>query len=210
MFALDEAGFSAGGYLAVMVQACALATWWNELQSERQKQQLKQQDVLEEPESQSQSQSVSAAPAVLVSESEACVTKTEHGVNNVGNNSHWKRCICSGSGGSGGSGVESVEGAEYNDNVGASMVSALYKTIWSYAQPLLFMLIGAQVLLRDLSASSLVTAVTILLLATSVRLLVTYLSVSTSPVLVTKERLFVCLAWLPKATVQVREVMYSA
>jgi NhaP-type Na+/H+ or K+/H+ antiporter len=64
------------------------------------------------------------------------------------------------------------------------------------------MLIGAQVLLRSLSAQSLQTAATILALATSVRLLVTYLSVSTSPTLVIKERLFVCLAWLPKATVQ--------
>lgn len=56
---------------------------------------------------------------------------------------------------------------------------------------------------RNISASSLQIAAIILFLCTSLRLLVTYLSVCTSAVLLTRERLFVCLAWLPKATVQV-------
>lgn len=183
VFLLDEAGFSAGGYLAVMVQACALASWWNELQTEHQhkmKLKLREEDEGEPV----------YVPPVLVSVSGGGVTKSEHGTKKrEGRCSYWFCCSC---------------GEEVEVEVGAGVVSALYKTLWTHAQPLLFMLIGAQVLLRDLSASSLSTAALILLLATSVRLLVTYLSVSTSAVLVTRERLFVCLAWLPKATVQVR------
>jgi NhaP-type Na+/H+ or K+/H+ antiporter len=148
VFLLDLAGFSAGGYLAVMVQACALASYWNDLDT-----QLQPKDPA----------FVSVGVAVG-----GDTTKEEGKI---------------------------VE-------VSAASVSALYKTLWSYAQPALFMLIGAEVLFRNISAESFQIAGIILAIATSVRIMVTFLSVSTSATLVTKERLFVCLAWLPKATVQ--------
>jgi NhaP-type Na+/H+ or K+/H+ antiporter len=164
VFALDLAGFSAGGYLAVMVQACVLATLWNGLSTEK----LQQMSV-------SVPVSVSAGVGLM---------REEEGA------------------GAGREAKKEGGGDREGEYVGAAAVSALYKTLWRHAQPALFMLIGAEVLFRHLTASSLHTAAVILLLATSVRLLVTFLSVSTSPVLVARERMFVCLAWLPKATVQ--------
>jgi NhaP-type Na+/H+ or K+/H+ antiporter len=147
VFLLDYAGFSAGGYLAVMVQACTLATLWNSLNADYQIHQKKKKKK--------------TTTTTLPPSSPSSVF-----------------------------------------DVSSGAVSGLYKTLWFYVQPALFMLIGAEVLFRNISAISIQTAATILAVATSIRIAATYLSVSTSPVLGTKERLFVCLAWLPKATVQ--------
>lgn len=80
----------------------------------------------------------------------------------------------------------------------------MLQELWRHTQPVLFVLIGAQVLLSGLSSSALITATLLLVGGTSVRILVTYLCMSASrmPELTVRERGFVCLAWLPKATVQ--------
>jgi NhaP-type Na+/H+ or K+/H+ antiporter len=148
VFLLDWAGFSAGGYLAVMVQACVLASLWGDLDAEQ-----KEEEENEE-----------AAPDFTY--------------------------------------VAVASGAPSRRDLSATPVSALFKSVWTLTQPALFVLIGAQVLLRNLSPASLRIAALILASATTLRIAVTFLSVSTSPVLSVRERLFICVAWLPKATVQ--------
>lgn len=72
---------------------------------------------------------------------------------------------------------------------------------WAPAQPLLFSLIGAAVALSAVESTFVVGGLVILAAGLAVRLLVTYASTSAVNFSV-HERLFVALAWLPKATVQ--------
>ncbi len=73
--------------------------------------------------------------------------------------------------------------------------------VWAYAQPLLFGLIGAAVLLAAIEPIYITSGLLILLLGLLVRLIVSYASVLGAG-FNRQERLFVALAWLPKATVQ--------
>ncbi len=73
--------------------------------------------------------------------------------------------------------------------------------VWGPAQPLLFGLIGAEVVFADVEASYVGGGLVILAVGLVVRLLVTFFSASSADFSV-RERLFVALAWIPKATVQ--------
>lgn len=85
---------------------------------------------------------------------------------------------------------------------GTAAVSAVFKTLWSWMMPALFMLIGAQVHLEDISASQVGTAFAVLAISLSVRLVVTFSVSGLGTSLTRKERMFLALAWFPKATVQ--------
>lgn len=73
--------------------------------------------------------------------------------------------------------------------------------MWAPAQPLLFGLIGAAVVFSSIEPRYVAFGLIILIVGLAVRLLVTYLSVSSADFSI-RERLFVALAWIPKATVQ--------
>jgi len=73
--------------------------------------------------------------------------------------------------------------------------------VWAVAQPILFGLIGAAVVLSAVEPSYINGGLVILVIGLAVRLVVTYLSASANH-FNTRERLFVALAWIPKATVQ--------
>lgn len=83
----------------------------------------------------------------------------------------------------------------------ASPVARGLGRAWAPAQPLLFGLIGAAVALSAVESTFVVGGLVILAAGLAVRLLVTYASTSAVNFSV-HERLFVALAWLPKATVQ--------
>lgn len=72
---------------------------------------------------------------------------------------------------------------------------------WSAAQPILFGLIGAAVTLATVESVYISRGLMILAIGLTVRLFVTYASVAPSR-FTTQERLFIALAWIPKATVQ--------
>lgn len=73
--------------------------------------------------------------------------------------------------------------------------------IWAFAQPLLFGLIGAAVVLAHIEPSYVKRDLLILAIGVAVRLTVSYTAVLGAG-FTWHERLFVALAWLPKATVQ--------
>lgn len=72
---------------------------------------------------------------------------------------------------------------------------------WTLAQPLLFGLIGGAVVLAYIDPAYITSGLLILAIGLLVRLTVSYVSVSGADFSL-HERLFVALAWLPKATVQ--------
>jgi solute carrier family 9B (sodium/hydrogen exchanger), member 1/2 len=72
---------------------------------------------------------------------------------------------------------------------------------WGVAQPILFGLIGAAVALDAIEPSYVWDGLVILAIGMVIRLVVTYLSASGSQ-FTDRERRFVALAWIPKATVQ--------
>lgn len=83
----------------------------------------------------------------------------------------------------------------------ASPVAAGLVRVWVPAQPFLFGLIGAAVVFSDVEAAYVRGGLIILVFGLAVRLLITYFSASSVDFSV-RERLFVALAWIPKATVQ--------
>jgi len=81
-------------------------------------------------------------------------------------------------------------------------VEGVFKEAWiAAAQPLLFVLIGSSVSTTYLDARFVGKGVAILLIGLTVRLLASILCVWT-PQFTLKERVFIALAWFPKATVQ--------
>ena len=72
---------------------------------------------------------------------------------------------------------------------------------WTVAQPMLFGLIGAAVALSAVEPRYVAGGMAILVIGLVARLAVTYLSVPAARFTL-RERLFVALAWIPKATVQ--------
>uniref|UniRef100_A0A673N6B7 Cation/H+ exchanger transmembrane domain-containing protein n=1 Tax=Sinocyclocheilus rhinocerous TaxID=307959 RepID=A0A673N6B7_9TELE len=77
-------------------------------------------------------------------------------------------------------------------------VEAVVEKFWHVFQPLLFGLIGAEVIITSLE----VTTVSALFIALTVRLIVTFVVVLRAGFNL-KEKVFIALAWIPKATVQV-------
>ncbi len=80
-------------------------------------------------------------------------------------------------------------------------VAAAMGRLWLVAQPLLFGLIGAAVVLAHIEPTYIKSGLMILAVGLLVRLTVSYLAVYGAG-LNRHERLFIALAWLPKATVQ--------
>jgi NhaP-type Na+/H+ or K+/H+ antiporter len=81
-------------------------------------------------------------------------------------------------------------------------VSKLCKEVWFHGQPILLSLIGAQVVVTDIDPSVVLVSLAILFIAVTIRLIVTYLSMTASSDFTVNERLFVAISWLPKATAQ--------
>ncbi|XP_055970275.1 sodium/hydrogen exchanger 9B1-like [Sorex fumeus] len=72
---------------------------------------------------------------------------------------------------------------------------------WDVFQPLLFGLVGSEINVSALETNALGTAVATVILAVSARVFFTFLLMSFAGFNI-KEKLFIALAWLPKATVQ--------
>lgn len=82
-----------------------------------------------------------------------------------------------------------------------SPVQDVVGILWMIFQPLLFGLIGAEVKINSLSGDTIGLGVVVLVIGLAFRSIVAYLAVMRTD-LNLKERLFVPIAWLPKATVQ--------
>ncbi|XP_077962047.1 sodium/hydrogen exchanger 9B2 isoform X1 [Gasterosteus aculeatus] len=80
-------------------------------------------------------------------------------------------------------------------------VAAMVGTSWDVFQPLLFGLIGAEITIATLSPSTVGLGLACISIGLVVRLLVTFLLVHYGGFNL-KEKLFISVAWLPKATVQ--------
>jgi NhaP-type Na+/H+ or K+/H+ antiporter len=80
-------------------------------------------------------------------------------------------------------------------------VSGSLGTLWGWAQPVLFGLIGCAVKLSFIDGGQVGSAVAVIAIGLVVRFVVAYFSVSNAS-LESQEKLFVAVAWLPKATVQ--------
>ncbi|EUB58632.1 Mitochondrial sodium/hydrogen exchanger NHA2 [Echinococcus granulosus] len=74
-------------------------------------------------------------------------------------------------------------------------------TCWWFVQPLLFCLIGADIPVEKLRADTIGRGIASILIALAFRMGASILAVTPSP-LKWKERVFVAVAWIPKATVQ--------
>ncbi|OQV21679.1 Mitochondrial sodium/hydrogen exchanger 9B2 [Hypsibius exemplaris] len=77
----------------------------------------------------------------------------------------------------------------------------VFAYLWTFCQPVLFGLIGAEVVLANVHMETVGLALAVMFVTILVRMAVTVLAVSFAG-LTLKERLFVAIAWLPKATVQ--------
>uniref|UniRef100_H3CBR4 Cation/H+ exchanger domain-containing protein n=1 Tax=Tetraodon nigroviridis TaxID=99883 RepID=H3CBR4_TETNG len=79
-------------------------------------------------------------------------------------------------------------------------VAAVVGRLWDVLQPLLFGLIGAQIILEDLRAATVGLGVACITVGLATRLLATFLLVQGGGFSL-REKIFIALAWLPKATV---------
>ena len=81
-------------------------------------------------------------------------------------------------------------------------VSSTFTEVWNHlAQPLLFGLVGAEIRVNEMKGSELLISLLILALSLTWRLFVTFTAVGGAG-LRKRERFFVAVGWLPKATVQ--------
>jgi len=80
-------------------------------------------------------------------------------------------------------------------------VSRHLASMWKIFQPLLFGLIGTEIQVSELDGKTVGLGIGVLICGLSVRIVVSYLAVLGGD-LNNKERMFVSMAWLPKATVQ--------
>ncbi|KAL2079382.1 hypothetical protein ACEWY4_025126 [Coilia grayii] len=80
-------------------------------------------------------------------------------------------------------------------------IAAVVGVAWDIFQPLLFGLIGAEIIISSLNPSTVGLGVAALLVGLVVRLCVTYIAVTFAGFTL-KEKIFISLAWMPKATVQ--------
>ncbi|TRY82929.1 hypothetical protein DNTS_027924 [Danionella cerebrum] len=80
-------------------------------------------------------------------------------------------------------------------------VEAIVERFWQVFQPLLFGLIGAEIVIGSLEITTVLLGIGALFIALAVRLLVTFAVVLRAGFNL-KEKVFVALAWMPKATVQ--------
>uniref|UniRef100_T1JIN7 Cation/H+ exchanger transmembrane domain-containing protein n=1 Tax=Strigamia maritima TaxID=126957 RepID=T1JIN7_STRMM len=87
------------------------------------------------------------------------------------------------------------------DEISLESIKYVYVFLWFVFQPFLFALIGAEINISSLDLNVIGYGVATLACGLTIRILVTSLAVLGAG-LNWKERLFVALAWLPKATVQ--------
>ncbi|XP_077355998.1 sodium/hydrogen exchanger 9B2 isoform X1 [Festucalex cinctus] len=80
-------------------------------------------------------------------------------------------------------------------------VAAILGRCWDVFQPLLFGLIGAEIIITTLSLSTVGLGVAVIAIGLVVRLTATFALVHGAG-FVLKEKLFIAIAWMPKATVQ--------
>ncbi|XP_073699013.1 sodium/hydrogen exchanger 9B2 [Garra rufa] len=80
-------------------------------------------------------------------------------------------------------------------------VEAVVERFWHVFQPLLFGLIGAEVIITSLEVTTVFLGIAALFIALTVRLLITFVVVLRAGFNL-KEKVFIALAWMPKATVQ--------
>ncbi|XP_077102539.1 sodium/hydrogen exchanger 9B2 [Siphateles boraxobius] len=80
-------------------------------------------------------------------------------------------------------------------------VEEVVERFWHVFQPLLFGLIGAEIVISTLEITTVFLGIAALLIALTVRLLITFVSVLRAGFNL-KEKVFIALAWMPKATVQ--------
>ncbi|OQR69123.1 mitochondrial sodium/hydrogen exchanger 9B2-like [Tropilaelaps mercedesae] len=79
--------------------------------------------------------------------------------------------------------------------------TVVLKYLWIVFEPVLFSMIGTEIHISELKKSLLLKGAASLGICLVIRVCFTFLAVSCSP-LKYRERFFVCVAWLPKATVQ--------
>ncbi|XP_043918055.1 sodium/hydrogen exchanger 9B2 isoform X2 [Protopterus annectens] len=92
-----------------------------------------------------------------------------------------------------------LAGIGWAGNKGA--VEDIVGTLWNIFQPMLFGLIGAEVTVASLSPITVGLGIATLMIALTVRIFFTFLMVHFAGFNM-KEKLFISLAWMPKATVQ--------
>uniref|UniRef100_A0AAY4C4C1 Cation/H+ exchanger transmembrane domain-containing protein n=1 Tax=Denticeps clupeoides TaxID=299321 RepID=A0AAY4C4C1_9TELE len=80
-------------------------------------------------------------------------------------------------------------------------IEAMLKRAWDIFQPLLFGLIGAEISITTLQGHTVGLGVAALLIGLAVRVLFTFIMVLRAGFSL-KEKIFIALAWIPKATVQ--------
>ena len=82
-----------------------------------------------------------------------------------------------------------------------NMVTSTLSDLWMIFQPILFGLIGTEIRVSELDPETVGYGLAVLAIGLTIRIIVSYLAVLGGD-LSMKERIFVALAWLPKATVQ--------
>ncbi|TRY75264.1 hypothetical protein TCAL_08307 [Tigriopus californicus] len=82
-----------------------------------------------------------------------------------------------------------------------NLVSKYLSHLWMIFQPLLFGLIGTEIKVGEIDQSTIGLGLAVVLISLTVRVIVSFLSV-TDRKLNLRERVFIALAWIPKATVQ--------
>ncbi|XP_077868383.1 sodium/hydrogen exchanger 9B2-like, partial [Saccoglossus kowalevskii] len=80
-------------------------------------------------------------------------------------------------------------------------VQKILNLLWVIFQPFLFALIGAEILMEQLNLSTIGLGIAVILIALIFRTVAAFVSVMCAG-LNFKEKCFISLAWLPKATVQ--------
>ncbi|VDN98960.1 unnamed protein product [Rodentolepis nana] len=97
--------------------------------------------------------------------------------------------------------VERFELAKAKGHECLKVMRNFVSTCWWFVQPLLFCLIGADIPVEKLKTDVILKGIASILIAVFFRLLGSFLAVLPSKMNM-KERLFVAIAWIPKATVQ--------
>ncbi|XP_078495074.1 sodium/hydrogen exchanger 9B2-like [Ciona intestinalis] len=80
-------------------------------------------------------------------------------------------------------------------------VSKFVGSLWSIFEPIMFGLIGAEISITEMDGNSVALGIAVLMIGLLFRTLTTFGAVTFAG-LSFKEKLFVCFAWIPKATVQ--------
>ncbi len=97
--------------------------------------------------------------------------------------------------------VSAVNWRQDTDSGGELPVKQVYGVLWELFQPLLFGLIGAEIDISKIEGETIGLGIAVLLIGLTLRIIASFFAVFGTE-LNLKERFFIPLAWLPKATVQ--------